>query len=140
MKIIISSDMGQDFAQYIKDVHISQWIGDNLDIEKLSPAQEYVDTTNEYKSIYTPRIDLSRLCLSCSSIIKIEDYNTYFELVFDNNAIVYGTLIKTVDIFNLINYGNIVVKPYPIFDYMQNYYNSNIEELFDNYSFGNGGF
>ena len=140
MKIIISSDMGQDFAQYIKDVHISQWIGDNLDIEKLSPAQEYVDTTNEYKSIYTPRIDLSRLCLSCSSIIKIEDYNTYFELVFDNNAIVYGTLIKTVDIFNLINYGNIVVKPYPIFDYMQNYYNYNIEELFDNYSFGNGGF
>ena len=140
MKIIIPSDMGQDFARYIKDVHISQWIGDNLDIEKLSPAQEYVDTTNEYKSIYTPRIDLSRLCLSCSSIIKIEDYNTYFELVFDNNAIVYGTLIKTVDIFNLINYGNIVVKPYPIFDYMQNYYNSNIEELFDNYSFGNGGF
>ena len=140
MKIIIPSDMGQDFAQYIKDVHMSQWIGDNLDIEKLSPAQEYVDTTNEYKSIYTPRIDLSRLCLSCSSIIKIEDYNTYFELVFDNNAIVYGTLIKTIDIFNLINYGNIVVKPYPIFDYMQNYYNSNIEELFDNYSFGNGGF
>lgn len=140
MRIIIPSDMGQDFAQYIKDVHISQWIGDNLDIEKLSPAQEYVDTTNEYKSIYTPRIDLSGLCLSCSSIIKIEDYNTYFELVFDNNATVYGTLIKTVDIFNLINYGNIVVKPYPIFDYMQNYYNSNIEELFDNYSFGNGGF
>ena len=83
---------------------------------------------------------MSGLCLSCSSIIKIEDYNTYFELVFDNNATVYGTLIKTIDIFNLINYGNIVVKPYPIFDYMQNYYNSNIEELFDNYSFGNGGF
>ena len=140
MRIIIPSDMGQDFAQYIKDVHISQWMGDNLDIEKLSSAQEYVDTTNEYKSIYTPRIDLSGLCLSCSSIIKIEDYNTYFELVFDNNATVYGTLIKTVDVFNLINYGNIVVKPYPIFDYMQNYYNSNIEELFDSYSFGNGGF
>lgn len=140
MRIIIPSDMGQDFAQYIKDVYIPQWIGDNLDINKLSPAQEYVDTTNEYKSIYTPRIDLSGLCLSCSSIIKIEDYNTYFELVFDNNATVYGTLIKTIDIFNLINYGNIVVKPYPIFDYMQNYYNSNIEELFDSYSFGNGGF
>ena len=133
MKITIVIDMGEDFVNYLIDKKIQSWLSENIIKERLVPAQSYVAIEPKYKSIYAPVINLYFFSLSCYAIIKVKKYSQFFELVFDEDAIVYGINVKSIELINLINFGNMSVTPYPIFTEMFDYFNQNIEELYEEY-------
>lgn len=136
MNIIIPSETGTEFVSFINS-SIYQYLQDNLDKDRLQNAQTFVDTVNMYRSIYVPKIDVYSVCLY--PVLKIDTYSSYTQVSLDTNALVYGTLIKSIDIINLVNFGNIGVQPYPIFTNMFSYFNSNLLNIYDQFTFDIGG-
>ena len=132
MKITVMIDMGEDFTKYIIK-EIQPWLEKNINKDRLVSAQNYVAIEPKYKSIYTPIINLYFFSLACYAIIKVRKYSQFYELYFDEEAIVYGTNIRSIELINLINYGNMTVTPYPIFTEMFDYFNQNIEEIYQEY-------
>ena len=132
MKLTVDADLGLSFISYLIE-QISIWLQNNVDEDRLKSLQEYVDTEPKYKSIFTSKINLYDLCLNSFLVLGATKYKYFYELEFDRNSIVYGTNIKTTELINLINYGNLVVKPYPIFSEMFGFFTKNLSIFEDSY-------
>lgn len=132
MKLTVDADLGLGFISYLIE-QISIWLQNNVSADRLKLLQEYVDTEPKYKSIFTSKINLYDLCLNSFLVLGATKYKYFYELEFDRNSIVYGTNIKTTELINLINYGNLVVKPYPIFSRMFEFFNKNLSIFEDSY-------
>lgn len=137
MKLIIPYVDSQFNEYLINEMFV--FLSENLNRDRLIMAQEFVELEQSMKSIYRPNIDLYQICLSSPYNLKINRYLQHTEFVFDNNSLIYATTIRVVDIINLVNYGNGVVRPYPIFDEMFDYFNTHIDNIYNNYLFSIGG-
>lgn len=136
MNLIIPRKVENDFVNFIID-SMYEYLSDNLDPDRLVQAQLFVDSVNLYKSIYIPKIHVFSICRY--PVFKTIAYNLFYKVEFDTNALVYGTLIKSVDIINLVNFGNMSVQPYPIFTQMFDYFNTNLSYLYNQFTFNIGG-
>lgn len=132
MKLKIPYDMGKDFIDYIIDM-MQDYMKDNLQVERLQQAQNYVDAVKIFKSIYISKIDLASICYASTENIVIRYYESRYELTFDENSKIYGTNIYYKDLINLINYGNLFVKPYPIFTDMFKFFEDHLDRIHDYY-------
>ena len=111
---------------------MKDWFNANFDSKKLTLAQEYVDSAPQYKSIFIKKIDLVECCYIALNNLKSEHYSARYVIRL-NDDVLYGTTIKLKEIINLITYGNLVVKPYPIFVNMFNFFQNNIDEYYNEY-------
>ena len=140
MKLIIPY-IDSQFNEYIIN-EMFVFLNENINPSQLIRFQSYIETEQSLKSIYRPKLDINfvyNTCLSSPYNIKINTYLQHTKFIFDNNSLIYGTTIRVVDIINLVNYGNAVLQPYPIFDEMFDYFNAHIDSIYNNYLFSIGG-
>lgn len=85
-------------------------------------------------------VDKSNRLLSTKAILIGSSYNlivvknkTNYTIELDPNVNIPNTYAKFIDIVKLINYGNLGLPAYPIYDNMMNYFADNIEDYFKIY-------
>lgn len=137
MNLIVSTVLGENFIEFIK-YKMFIWLKAHIDVNQLQSAQMFVETESKYNSIYRSSINLYDFCLYSYLLLEYKKFTSFYKIEFDKDSTVYGLNVKNIDIVNLINYGNLVVKPYPIFTKMFDYFNNNISELQEEYLLGIG--
>ena len=85
-------------------------------------------------------VDKSNRLLSTKAILIGSSYNlivvknkTNYTIELDPNVNIPNTYAKFIDMVKLINYGNLGLPAYPIYDNMMNYFADNIEDYFKIY-------
>ena len=78
--------------------------------------------------------------LDCSDILKAGTYNLictqngdYYTIRLDSKIFIPDSNAKFINIISLINYGNLMLKPYPIWSDMMQHFADNIEMYYRNY-------
>ena len=106
------------FLKFISTA-MDNWFIRNVDIEKMNLVQEYVNDNPKYKSLYTKQIDVFNTVRYLINNLVIERATKNFSLIkLDDQSTLYGLNMKAIDIMKLVNYGNMELKPYPIFTKM----------------------
>lgn len=122
-----------EFLIYLIDL-MRQWFITNLDEDKLIQIEEYVNSTPRYKSIYRKHINLKDICYSGIENLRYFKFSGNSVIQFDYNISVYGlNNIKLIELLALVNYGNLLVKPYPVFNNMFSFFNKNINYFWNRF-------
>lgn len=105
---------------------MQKWLYINIDISKLVQAQSFIELVDKNINLE----DVFYFSLNCLTVKK---YDSKLEIVFNESIKIPQTNIKLIDVIRLINFGNIIVAPYPIYTNMFNYFNKNINVYYDRY-------
>ena len=124
MKLLIPI-INYNFAEYLIR-EIQTWLYINLDQTKLISAQCFINLIDEKVNLK----DVFYFSLNC---LVIKKYDNRLEIVFNESIKVPQTNLKLINILKLINYGNTIVTPYPIYTNMFNYFEKNIETCYNRY-------
>lgn len=116
MKLILNF-IDDEFTEYLIE-QMQDWMYQNLKPDKLKALQTYVDALPEYKSIYRKSLNLKDICFASVHNLTYRKYQGKTLITFNYNTRVFGLQVKLVDVIKLINYGNLIARPYPIFDDM----------------------
>ena len=124
MKLLIPI-ISYNFAEYLIR-EIQTWLYINLDQTKLISAQCFINLIDE-------RVNLKDVFYFSLNCLVIKKYDNRLEIVFNESIKVPQTNLKLINILKLINYGNTIVTPYPIYTNMFNYFEKNIETCYNRY-------
>lgn len=118
------------FAEWLIPV-LRQHILKNINVNKLKSFEDYIN-----KDRISLKLGFTRF-MSISSIVKAALFNlvvtydyTAATIEFDPDVTIPNSNAKFIDIVNLINYGNLSLQSYPIFDEAFNLFAENGAMLF----------
>jgi len=135
---LILNFIDEGFNKYLVD-KMYFWMSSNLNPEKLNQLQLFVNSDPIFKSIYIKHIDLKEICYVAIQTLRFDIYRSAnrVKVTVNPDLKIYGLdTIRIIDIVNLINYGNLFVKPYPIFSEMFGYFNNHIYDIYNMYILG----
>lgn len=133
MRLIIDNVCNEDLKPFIKDIIIpscSQILYATLDRKYLKNFDLYF--TKKYRSNITSDI-IIRLALKN---LVIQNHQDNYQITINPNIFVPGINAKLYDLCALINYGNMELSPYSIFDETMEKLGSFVPMLYRKYKFG----
>ena len=134
MKLIIENPTGEDLKPFINDCiipAIAQVIYSILDKKQLLKFDNYL--LNKFNNI---NIDANKIInLSVKNLIT-QKLGDYYQIQIDPNINIPGIPAKLYDICALINYGNIELSPYPIFNKAMDKLAPFVPSLYQEYNSG----
>lgn len=135
MKILIidkDNKYTDSFLEYVKsrcrDIYYKK-----VNLKKLKPFETYINELPEYKSLMKKYISSNEICITGLYNIMICRYGQTIVLKIDENSFLPNTRIKIIELCKLINNGNLLLKPYPIFTEIFDEIKENIEVYYAEY-------
>lgn len=133
MKLYFKGFAADGFADFLSFM-LHGWFINHVNPEKILIVQNYVDNNSKYKSIYVKRIDVYSILEYLVSHLVVEKSSKWMSIIkLDDQSTVYGLNIKLIDILKLVNFGNMELKPYPIFTKMFSVFQKDIDVLYLQY-------
>ena len=136
MNLIIDQDGSENLNAFCEIIikHIQETLPNMLDESRLAPFDEYINTDLKIKFRTTARILSSRELLIASTYnLRYRKHSNSYIIKINPNVYVYDTSIKIIDIIKLINYGNLILAPYPIYDKIMDNNADNLNQLYRDY-------
>ena len=133
MRLIIENSYNEDLEPFINDIIIpacSQIFYSIIDRKYLKNFDAYL--SNKYKTNISSNHIIS---IALKSLIVYNHQNNY-QITINPNIFVPGINAKLYDLCALINYGNMEISPYPIFDKAMEKLSSFVPMLYRKYKFG----
>ena len=133
MRLIIENVLNEDLKPFINEAIIpaaTQIMYSIVDFDYLATFNTYLQ--NRYKTNITARRVLT---LALNNLIIYNHQDTY-EIAINPNTFIKEINAKLYDLCALINYGNMEIHPYPIFDKTMEKLGSFVSELYDEYMNG----
>lgn len=133
MRLIIYNPYDEDLKPFIKEKIIpaaSQIIYSIADVKYLKPFDNYI------KAKYNKNISSKNIITLAISNLIIENYQDNYQITINPNIFVPGINAKLYDLCALINYGNMELIPYPLFDKAMEKLGSFVPKLYDEYKYG----
>lgn len=131
MNLIIESSVDIiDFCKWLI-TQIQSYMKSNLNIKRADIFDKYI---NENIPMQPKRILITKdLILSASYNLIVNKVQNNYIIEIDPNIFIPNTFAKFINIMQLINYGNLVLPPYPIWTETFNYFADNINKYLDIY-------
>ena len=133
MRLIIDNPTKEDLKPFIQDIiipSISQILYSQID-------RNYIKHIDKYLSVkYDKQISATQIIKYALNHLIIEKHQDQFQVTINPNVFIKEINAKLYDICALINYGNLELAPYPIFDKTMEKLASFIPMLYRKYKFG----
>ena len=102
---------------------------------KIDRFNNYLETLPLTKFPYNKRKILSMrdILIGSTYNLKVTQHWNEYKIEIDPTSLVYGTFLKYIDLVKLVNYGNLQLAPYPIYDELMNYFAEHLEEFYEEY-------
>ena len=134
MKLIIKNTEPLDLNEFIKDIIIPTAIDLFLSI---IDRRRYVTWENYLQKAYNKQsINIDKILLDSISNLEYKKIGNDYEISINPNVICSNIPAKLIDICALINYGNLSISPYPIFDIVFERLGEMISDLYIEYTLG----
>lgn len=124
-----------DFLDFINRYIIIKIIS-SINTRKIQPIEEYINQYSDIPTLFKKYISVNEVIISGAYNIIYSRINNKIVFEIDPTQIYSGTSAKLNELCKLINYGNLVVKGYPIFTKAFDYFKDNIDNYYDNYMQG----
>ena len=134
MKLIIENPTGEDLKPFINDCiipAIAQVIYSILDKKQLLKFDNYL--SNKFNNI---NVNTHKIINLGIKNLTIQKWENQYQVQINPNINIPGIPAKLYDICALINYGNMELSPYPIFDKAMNKLALFVPSLYQEYNFG----
>lgn len=133
MRLIIENSYNEDLKSFINDIVIpacSQILYSIIDRKYLKNFDNYL--SNKYKT----NINSNQIISIALKSLIVYNHQDNYQITINPNIFVPGINAKLYDICALINYGNLDITGYPIFDKAMEKLSSFIPMLYREYKFG----
>ena len=133
MRLIIENSYNEDLKSFINDIIIpacSQILYSIIDRKYLKHFDTYL--SNKYKT----NISSDHIIRIALKNLIIYNHQDNYQITINPNIFVPGINAKLYDLCALINYGNMEIHPYPIFDKAMEKLSSFVPMLYRKYKFG----
>lgn len=133
MRLIIENSYNEDLKPFINDIIIpacSQVLYSIVDRKYLKNFDKYL--SNKYKT----NINSNHIISIALKSLMIYNHQDNYQITINPNIFVPGINAKLYDICALINYGNLDITGYPIFDKAMEKLSSFVPMLYRKYKFG----
>ena len=137
MKLIIDNPTKEDLKPFINDQvipAIAQIIYSIIDKKQLLKFDNYL--SYKFKNIIPTLIDTNTIIHLGVKNLIIYNCKDYYQIQINPNINIPGISAKLYDICALINYGNVELQPYPIFNKAMDKIAPFIPLLYQEYKFG----
>ena len=120
MNLIInnpSQDPLEDFIfnNVMPEIHLNFF--KNIDIDRLKLWNSYFENQYDWGPALNPPGSALDILIQGINSLKVKNsQNSSYTISIDSNKNIPGTTAKLYDLCSLINYGNLEVPPYPIFE------------------------
>lgn len=134
MKLIIKNTEPLNLSEFIKDIVIPTAIDlflSIIDRKRYSVWKQYLE-----KAYNKQPIDVDRILIESISNLEYKKIGNDYEISINPNIICSYIPAKLIDICALINYGNLSISPYPIFDILFERLSEMISDLYIQYTLG----
>ena len=134
MKLIIKNTEPLNLSEFIKDIVIPTAIDlflSIIDRKRYSVWKQYLE-----KAYNKQPIDIDRILIESISNLEYKKIGNDYEISINPNIICSYIPAKLIDICALINYGNLSISPYPIFDILFERLSEMISDLNIQYTLG----
>ena len=126
MELEVTKECEAEFLLYLKQLFKKILFG-KLDVKKLRKIEDGIAEINKI------RIDLLSLLFDIPNQLIIKEKETKNVICFDPIITVGNLPIKVLDLYKLINFGNMNINAYPIFSKTFQYMNSNMNYIYNMY-------
>lgn len=137
MELVIYKDSGLDLKGFCNWLlpKIREYIVDNLNNDKLIYIDRYLNDSNIIRFKYNQRriIRARDILITASYILKIKEEKDKTIIHISNNELIPNTEAKFIDIVKLINYGNLSVSGYNLYDRCMEFFAKNIRTFYEEY-------
>lgn len=138
MKIIIDdveNKYTDKFLSYLKSKFFNVFYK-KINYKKLEPFEIYINELPKYKSLMRNYISANEICISGLYNIMVLRYGQTIVLKINENIFLPNTRIKLIELCKLINEGNLLLRPYPIFTEVFDEIKKDIEKYYASYALG----
>ena len=134
MKLVIKNTQPLNLNEFIKDIVIPTAIDLFLSI---IDRRRYVTWENYLQKAYNKQsINIDKILLDSIGNLEYKKIGNDYEISINPNIICSYIPAKLIDICALINYGNLSLSPYPIFDILFERLSEMISDLYIQYTLG----
>ena len=134
MKLVIKNTQPLNLNEFIKDIVIPTAIDLFLSI---IDRNRYVTWENYLQKAYNKQsINIDKILLDSIGNLEYKKIGNDYEISINPNVICSNIPAKLIDICALINYGNLSISPYPIFDIVFERLGEMISDLYIDYTLG----
>ena len=120
MNLIINNltqDPLEDFIQSIIIPEIQIYFFKNISTDRLKSWDKYFETQYDWGYTLTPPESTLNILIQGINALSIKNSQNFsYTISIDSNKNMPGTTAKLYDLCSLINYGNLEMSPYPIFE------------------------
>lgn len=123
-----------EFCEYLIE-RMQEYIVTSIDERQLERFDEYLNNTDTIRFTGGRKgyISAKEILINSTYNLITKKVDNEYNIEIDKNKYIYNTNAKFIDIVKLINYGNLSLAPYPIYDRMMNEFAENIQELWDDF-------
>ena len=135
MQLIIDECSNKDLKKFIYSVVIPRAIRlfySRLDRKRCEPFQLYLEEK------YSKKINLDHILSVSLKNLMVKKSGCEYIIHIDSNIKAPEIPAKLIDICALINYGNLALNPYPIFDIVMDRLSEEIPSLYTQYKLMGG--
>lgn len=135
MKVLFTDNENKYDVEFIDVLirKIRNLFFERLNRNKLIPFEVFINENPEFNSLYKKSFSAYEICLTAMYNLKVIKYGIMYNIEIDSTAKLPGTDIKLIQLCELINDGNLVLKAYPIFSDVFKEIQSKIEEYYAEY-------
>ena len=132
MELEVAKEYGTEFLLYLKQL-FKKFLFGKLDEKKLKKIEDDIARIIKNKFGEEIRINLLPLLFNIPNQLIIEEKETKNIICFDSVITVGNLPIKILDLYKLINFGNMNIMAYPIFSKTFRYMNNNMNHIYRMY-------
>ena len=117
------------FCQYLIS-KMQSYMKTSIDDKQLIRFDSYLNNNDILHGRY---IQVKNILIGSTYHLIVNEYEDYYKISVDPDAIIPNTYAKFIDIIKLVNFGNLMLAPYPIYDTMMDYFAENLTEYYINF-------
>ena len=105
-----------------------------VDRKRYQPYAKFLQTTY---NLDTP-VNIDNILITGIKNLSVKGNKNSYEISINSNIISPGVPAKLIDVCALVNYGNLSLNPYPIFDIVMEKLGEQVPSLYDEYKTAGG--
>ena len=115
--------------------NMKQYLQINIDEKKLIRFNDYINNNIRINNLNTSGYPLNpyNILVKSADYLVVKKLNNQYIIALDETAYIPNTQIHIIDIIKLINYGNIELVAYPIYNELMEWFADNITVLYNRY-------
>lgn len=106
-----------------------------IDEKRLVPFDDYINTNNIIRWHFKEERPIKTKDIIIGSLYNLEvnKINNKYNIVINPNSYIPNSYSRYIDLARLVNYGNLQLAPYHLFDEFMQYFADNITVLYNEY-------